>query len=121
MVLSLINSLIDTQRNVIPYPINYSYVTGEGFTDLEKGIEWCTDLQDHTTKVQELFTELSSSLDELKAIENKTDAINVLIEDKYEVLAKVMIKEIKSLQYKSFQVDCDDVLEYEFDIPIILQ
>lgn len=105
------NKLVESQRNVIPYPINYSYVTGEGWVDTDQGIEWCSNLSEHTDLVQLLFTELSESLDQFNTIENKTPQMIELIDTKYNVLSNTISEEIKSLEYKYFQVHCESLFE----------
>jgi len=104
------NALVLSQRSVIPYPINYSYVTAEGFTDESKGIEWCGIVDSHEGNVSSLLGELNSSLEQLEAIENKTPQIIELVVEKYQVLSNVITKEVKNLKFKFNQVDCDDVL-----------
>lgn len=114
--LSAYYALVEAQRNVIPYPINYSHVTGEGFTDLEQGIEWCTNVISHTNDIDLLLTELNETLAVLEAIENKTPQIVELIDEKYSVLSALMTKEINNLEYSSYQVGCDIIVEDTFDI-----
>lgn len=105
------NALVLSQRSLIPYPINYSYVTAEGFTDQSKGIEWCGIVDSHTGNVSSLLGELNSSLAQFEAIENKTPQLVELADKKYKVLSDVITKEVKNLKFKFAQVDCDSVLD----------
>ena len=105
------NALVLSQRNVIPYPINYSYVTAEGFTNESKGIEWCGIVDSHQGNVSSLLGELNSSLDQLEAIEDKTPQIIELVDEKYKVLFDVITKEVNNLKFKFNQVDCETVLD----------
>lgn len=110
------NALVLSQRDVIPYPINYSYITAEGFTDQSKGIEWCGIVNSHKANVETLLGELNLSLDQIEAIKNKTPQITKLVDEKYKVLSDVITKEVRNLKFKFAQVDCDTVLG---DIPRI--
>ena len=105
------NKLVESQRNVIPYPINYGYVTGEGWIDTERGIVWCSNLYGHTVLIQLLFGVLNDSLDQFNALENKTPQMVELIDTKYNVLSNTISKEIKSLEYKFFQVHCASLFD----------
>lgn len=109
-------NLVETQRNVIPYPINYGYVTGEGWTDKNQGIAWCINIAYHTSDIDLLLTDLIYTLVELEVIENKTAQMVELVDEKYTVLSELMTEEVNNLEYRSYQMDCDDdVLEHGFD------
>ncbi len=115
---SAYNELVLSQRDVIPYPIDYGYVTDKGFTDKIKGKQWCANLEGHTYNIESLLIELNQSLDKLNAIENKTPQIVKLVDEKYVVLSNLMTKEVNSLEYKYYQFDCKNVFGSGVDVSL---
>lgn len=102
-------SLILAQRSVMPNAIDYTYVVEQGFTDKVEGIKYCTVIDNHLTNVVSLNSGLTKSLEQLILIEEKTPEIIDLINYKYKVLSGVMFKEINTLKYQYYSVDCDEL------------
>lgn len=114
--LSDYNALVLINRDVIPYPINYSYVTNEGFTDTAQGKEWCGKLVGHTGEIKSLLDALNESMAEGQALENKTPQIIKLLDEKYGVLSELMTKEIKTFDETIHKFDCHTVLSDQWSV-----
>lgn len=112
-------SLVLSQRNVIPYPVNYSYTVEEGFTDKENGIKYCTIIDNHLANVESLFSGLNQSLDQIALIEEKSPEIIELIDVKYKVLSGVIFDEINILKYQYQGVNCDELFGDESRIDYV--
>lgn len=115
--LSNYNALVLINRDVIPYPINYSYVSGEGFTDTAQGKEWCGKLVGHTDEIKSLLDALNESMAEGQALENKTPQIIKLLDEKYGMLSELMTKEIKTFEGKIHWFDCQTVISDQWSVP----